>query len=460
MAALTGGSTDRLGHFRCMPVTVAGVDSIVSRTGWSHELGYEIYPLGSDRALELWDAVVEAGRPYDMMITGPNIARAVESGITDTNLATGMKVNALEANPRLVDLDGADFIGRDALLAVRDRGAARRQVGLLGPDRRLPRLESEWALRQNGEQVGATRWVTFSPRLGRAIAIGLVRADLAEPGVELVLDHPGRRRSGRGHRAAVRRAFRRRRLTVSATLTEELLIGGERLPAAEGRTFEVVNPASARPLATVAEAGVEDVNRAVAAAARAYETWGALSPVTRGPDDAPVRERGRGARRGAGPARVPQRRHADRRRPRAALDDRRRDPLLRGRRGQVLRPHDPRRTRRRGAHVPRADRRGRPDHAVELPAEHRQLEGRARAGGGQHGRPQAGQPDAALGAALRRAGRRGRPARGRPERRPRARGHRSATRWSSTRTWARSASRARPPSAPRSRGGPRRRSSG
>jgi acyl-CoA reductase-like NAD-dependent aldehyde dehydrogenase len=69
---------------------------------------------------------------------------------------------------------------------------------------------------------------------------------------------------------------------MSATLTEELVIGGERLPAAEGRTFEVLNPASARPLATVAEAGVEDVNRAVAAAARAYETWGALSPVTRG----------------------------------------------------------------------------------------------------------------------------------------------------------------------------------
>ena len=133
MAALTGGSTDRLGHFRCMQVAVAGVDSVVSRTGWSHELGYEIYPLGSDRALELWDAVVEAGRPYEMLITGPNIARAVESGITDTNLATGMHLKALEANPRLVDLDAGDFVGRDALRALSERGVSRRQVGLLGP---------------------------------------------------------------------------------------------------------------------------------------------------------------------------------------------------------------------------------------------------------------------------------------------------------------------------------------
>jgi aminomethyltransferase len=191
MAALTGGSTDRLGHFRCMPVAVVGIDCVVSRTGWSHELGYEIYPLGSERALELWDAVVEAGEPHDMMITGPNIARAVESGITDTNLATGMRVKALEANPRLVDLDAGDFVGREALRELSERGVERRQVGLLGPKRRLPRLDAEWALRLNGEQVGATRWVTFSPRLGRAIAIGLVRADLAEPGLELQLDHPG-----------------------------------------------------------------------------------------------------------------------------------------------------------------------------------------------------------------------------------------------------------------------------
>ena len=85
-----------------------------------------------------------------------------------------------------------------------------------------------------------------------------------------------------------------------------------------------------------------------------------------------------------------------------------------------------------------------PDHALELPAEHRQLEDRPGARRGQHGRAQAGVADAALGAALRRAGRRGRHPRGRAERRPRAGRHRRARRSSSTRTSARSASRARP----------------
>ena len=69
---------------------------------------------------------------------------------------------------------------------------------------------------------------------------------------------------------------------MSTTVTEGLLIAGERGEAAEGRSFEVLNPATGTHLANVAEAGVEDVNRAVAAAVTAYEQWGSLSPVTRG----------------------------------------------------------------------------------------------------------------------------------------------------------------------------------
>jgi acyl-CoA reductase-like NAD-dependent aldehyde dehydrogenase len=69
---------------------------------------------------------------------------------------------------------------------------------------------------------------------------------------------------------------------MATSTTEGLLIAGERREAAEGRTFGVTNPATGEQLAAVAEAGVEDVARAVAAAVKAYETWGSLSPVTRG----------------------------------------------------------------------------------------------------------------------------------------------------------------------------------
>ena len=68
---------------------------------------------------------------------------------------------------------------------------------------------------------------------------------------------------------------------MSATV-EGLVIGGDRVAAAEGQSFDVTNPATGTRLASVASAGVEDVDRAVAAAAAAYEKWGSLSPVTRG----------------------------------------------------------------------------------------------------------------------------------------------------------------------------------
>jgi acyl-CoA reductase-like NAD-dependent aldehyde dehydrogenase len=69
---------------------------------------------------------------------------------------------------------------------------------------------------------------------------------------------------------------------MSAAIVEGLVIGGERVAAAEGASFDVQNPATGNRLASVAAAGPEDVDRAVAAATAAYEVWGALSPVTRG----------------------------------------------------------------------------------------------------------------------------------------------------------------------------------
>ena len=198
------------------------------------------------------------------------------------------------------------------------------------------------------------------------------------------------------------------------------MIGGDRVAAAEGASFDVTNPATGTRLASVAAAGSEDVDRAVAAAAAAYEVWGALSPVTRG----------RHMHRFA--ALVEE--HAEEL---ALLECRNVGMPIGDARGQLGMIVDVIRyyagavdkffghtipVERDGvAHdVPRADRRRRPDHALELPAQHRQLEDRPRARRRQHGGAEARVADAALGAALRRAGRRGgHPGRG-AERRPRA----------------------------------------
>jgi glycine cleavage system aminomethyltransferase T len=166
----------RLERFHCVVTQVAGVPAVVSNTGWSREAGYEIYPLGSDRAAQVWDAIVEAGAAHDLLVTGPNIVRAVEQGITDTQYRMNSGMNPLEAGMAgMLDLDGADFVGRDALRAVRAAGPARTTIGLTVSGDPVPRLDDFWPLLdEGGNQVGVARWAVWSYALETSIAIALV----------------------------------------------------------------------------------------------------------------------------------------------------------------------------------------------------------------------------------------------------------------------------------------------
>ena len=65
-----------LKRYRCVETIVAGHPCVVSRTGWSRGLGFEVYPLGSERAMELWDALEAAGEPLGALVCGPNLNRA------------------------------------------------------------------------------------------------------------------------------------------------------------------------------------------------------------------------------------------------------------------------------------------------------------------------------------------------------------------------------------------------
>ena len=166
-----------LPRYRCAQVQVAGIDAVVSNTGWSREAGYEIYPLSSERAEELWDALVEAGEPHGLLVTGPNIVRAVEQAISDTQYVTNSRINPIEAGMEaMLDLDGAPFAGREALRAVRERGPARRTIGLRCDGPRFGRMEQFWPLAAGGVGVGVVRWAVYSFALEANIAIALLDA--------------------------------------------------------------------------------------------------------------------------------------------------------------------------------------------------------------------------------------------------------------------------------------------
>lgn len=192
LAPLVEADLSTLKRFNCVVTTLAGVDVVISNTGWSKEAGYEVYPLGTARALEAWDAVREAGREYGMMVTGPNIFRAVEQGIFDSQRCTNSDMDLLEAGMGgLLNLDKNDFIGRDALLAVRAAGPARTTIGMVSDAEEWPEFEEFWPVLDPStrEQIGVVRWAIWSFGLERNIAVAVVDTAAAENG-EFIIKTP------------------------------------------------------------------------------------------------------------------------------------------------------------------------------------------------------------------------------------------------------------------------------
>jgi len=134
-------------NYTCAVTRVAGQEAVVSRTGWSGGYGFEVYPLSSGGAEELWDAILDAGHEFRIQVTGPIVHRAIERGVTDMGYYMNSDMNAFEdLGGKFVNLDtNVDFIGRDALQKVHDEGVKRHSVGLLIKDD-VPRMEWFWEL--------------------------------------------------------------------------------------------------------------------------------------------------------------------------------------------------------------------------------------------------------------------------------------------------------------------------
>jgi glycine cleavage system aminomethyltransferase T len=181
-----------LAYYRCMSTEIAGAPVVISRTGWSGGLGYEVMPLSNSRCLEVWDAIAAAGTEYGILITGPNVSRAVEKGITDTSYALNSGMNPFEAGfGRLVDIGESDFVGKRALQRIRETGVSRKTIGLKTTEE-FPFLEEFWPLTgpTNGV-VGEVRWATHSYALGCGIGIAVVDHRV-ELGQSLVVHAAGR----------------------------------------------------------------------------------------------------------------------------------------------------------------------------------------------------------------------------------------------------------------------------
>lgn len=172
---LVEGPLDELKFYRCMVTKVAGIDAVVSRTGWSGGLGYEVYPLSSARALELWAAILKAGQPHALRVQGANVHRALERNVVDMACWLNFEMNPYEAGvAKMVDLNSeGDFIGKAALKQIARDGPTRQTVGLV-LDGRVPRMEISWDLTDVAGRNGKVRWSNYSFGLRNYAGIALV----------------------------------------------------------------------------------------------------------------------------------------------------------------------------------------------------------------------------------------------------------------------------------------------
>jgi glycine cleavage system T protein (aminomethyltransferase) len=214
LKSIAEADIENLKYFRKISGTIAGVPVDISRTGYTGDLGYEIWIPWQD-AVKVWDALMEAGRDFDIHPTGMlalDVAR-IEAGLilADVDYVSCKKalIAAQKYTPyeiglgKLVHLEKENFIGKQALINEKKRGPERVLVGLeidwnevdaLFDDAGLPPQTPATASRvhvpvyRGREQVGKATSTTWSPLLKQLIALASVEAQDAKPGTKLQIE--------------------------------------------------------------------------------------------------------------------------------------------------------------------------------------------------------------------------------------------------------------------------------
>ena len=183
MRALFGDQINDLKYYWLRELELDGIPLIVSRTGWSSELGYELYLRDRSRGDELWERIMAAGVPLGLKAGHTSSIRRIEGGMQSYHADMTIETNPYELGmDRLIQVDmPADFIGKMALQRIRSEGVSRRQVGLIlegqpltGPNTRF------WSIYSGDKKVGKVTSAIYSPRLKRNIALAMVRSEMAE----------------------------------------------------------------------------------------------------------------------------------------------------------------------------------------------------------------------------------------------------------------------------------------
>jgi glycine cleavage system aminomethyltransferase T len=185
MVKLFGEGIKELKYYWLREYDLDGIPLIVSRTGWSSELGYEIYLRDGSRGNELYEKIMEAGKENGLQPGHTSTIRRIEGGMLSYHADADIHTNPFELGfDRLVNLDmEANFIGKEALKKIKQDGIKRKQVGLeldcellQGPNTTF------WPIKKDNTQIGKISSAVYSPRLKKNIALGMVDINYSKIG--------------------------------------------------------------------------------------------------------------------------------------------------------------------------------------------------------------------------------------------------------------------------------------
>jgi glycine cleavage system aminomethyltransferase T len=177
-----------------------GMDVVVSRTGYTGEVGFEIYLRNASRdGMKFWDTMLGYGEPHNLAVIGPSQIRRVEAGILSYGSDIALDNNSYSdyhfLNPFEVDLgytveldQEADFIGKKALERIAEEGVSRKVVGIeLDCDPLVGYIEDYLQVVEDGSQIGQVSSAFWSPRLEKNIGFALVPIEFADLGTGLTV---------------------------------------------------------------------------------------------------------------------------------------------------------------------------------------------------------------------------------------------------------------------------------
>ena len=185
LRAAFGDAPTELKYYWFMEYDWDGVPLIISRTGWSSELGYEIFLRDGSAGDRLWEHIMQAGSAFGLKPGHTSSIRRIEAAMLSYHADMTLENNPFELGlDRLVDLEmDADFVSREALSQIKKNGVSQLLVGLELDGRHLQGSNDKyWPVIRDGQQVGKVTSAIHSPRLKKNIALAMMAREHTEMG--------------------------------------------------------------------------------------------------------------------------------------------------------------------------------------------------------------------------------------------------------------------------------------